>query len=84
MLGNSIFLGQNIEMTDEKALMSQIHTLPESLKAEVARFVESLKKQKNEEDAGKPRRRPKAGSMAGKIVILPGFDDPLEEFEEYM
>ena len=73
-----------IIMTDEKALMSQIHTLPESLKAEVARFVESLKKQANKENAVKPSRRPKAGSMAGKIMILPGFDDPLEEFEEYM
>jgi Protein of unknown function (DUF2281). len=70
-------------MTDEKALMSQIHTLPESLKAEVARFVEKLKRQTGEKEAEKPRRR-KAGSMAGKIVILPGFDDPLEEFEEYM
>lgn len=76
-------LVQNMVMTDEKALMSQIHTLPESLKAEVARFVEKLKRQTGEKEAEKPRRR-KAGSMAGKIVILPGFDDPLEEFEEYM
>lgn len=84
MLGNSIFLSQNIEMTDEKALMSQIHTLPESLKAEVARFVESLKKQKNEEDSQKPRRRPKAGSMPGLFKISPDFDDPIPGFEEYM
>ncbi len=70
-------------MTDENALISQIHNLPDSLKAEVAQFVESLKRKAND-DAQKLRRRPKAGSMAGKIVILPGFDDPLEEFEEYM
>jgi prevent-host-death family protein len=26
----------------------------------------------------------KAGSAKGKIVIAPGFDDPLEDFKEYM
>lgn len=70
-------------MTDEKTLMSQIHTLPESLKAEVARFVEKLTK-RSETVPLEKRRRPKAGSMPGLFKISPDFDDPIPGFEEYM
>ncbi|HEY2412628.1 MAG TPA: hypothetical protein VGI40_10315 [Pirellulaceae bacterium] len=28
--------------------------------------------------------RPQFGCLAGKIELLPGFDDPVEEFREYM
>ncbi|MBM3144644.1 MAG: type II toxin-antitoxin system prevent-host-death family antitoxin [Chloroflexi bacterium] len=32
----------------------------------------------------KPARKPKFGSAKGKIKIAPDFDEPLEDFEEYM
>ncbi len=70
-------------MIDEQTLISQIHNLPENLKAEVARFVESLKKRTEPESVVKHPRR-KAGSRPGAFVMSPDFDDPLEEFEEYM
>jgi len=74
-------------MTDEQALIAEIHNLPKNRQTEAIdaalRLIKNLAKQ-NGKDFAKKRRRPKAGSLAGKIVILPGFDDPLEEFEEYM
>jgi len=86
MLGNSLDLSQNNAMTDENALISRIHDLPENLKAEVDRFVKNLSltkgSEKKESSAiGKPR---KAGSAAGKYHIAPDFDEPLEDFKEYM
>ena len=74
-------------MTDEQALIAEIHNLPESKQTEAIdaalRLIKSLAKQTSD-DAAKKRPPRKAGSMAGKIVIMPNFDDPLEEFEEYM
>lgn len=32
----------------------------------------------------KPTHKPKFGSAKGKIKIAPDFDEPLEDFKEYM
>ncbi|NOT47972.1 MAG: DUF2281 domain-containing protein [Acidobacteria bacterium] len=71
-------------MTDEKALMSQIHSLPEGLKEEVVRFVDNLTKRAKTEMPKSRLPRPKAGSMPGVFKIAPDFDDPIPGFEEYM
>lgn len=74
-------------MTDEQALILQIHKLPESLKAEVARFVSKLTSgsQKNgSTDVPVKRHRRKAGSAAGAYHMAPDFDEPLEDFKDYM
>lgn len=70
-------------MTDDQILISQIHELPESLKIEVAQFVKNLKHRVSTESGEKHRRR-KAGSHPGMFIMAPDFDEPLEEFEEYM
>ncbi|MGH9948027.1 MAG: type II toxin-antitoxin system VapB family antitoxin [Pyrinomonadaceae bacterium] len=70
-------------MTDEKALIAQIHELPESIKTEVAKFIRERLKANTLDHAVK-HPRPKAGSMPGKFKIAPNFDDPIEGFEEYM
>ncbi len=70
-------------MTDEQALISQIHKLPENQKAKVARYVEKLRERVIVEPVKKHPRR-KAGSYPGMFVMSPDFDEPLEEFEEYM
>jgi hypothetical protein len=71
-------------MMSDAILISEILALPDEGKAEIAEHVERLKKaSRGESDTEKhPHRR--AGSMPGKFVIMPDFDDPLEEFEEYM
>jgi hypothetical protein len=73
-------------MTNEKALIAEIHNLPQSKQAEAVdaalRLIKSLAKQ-SADDLGKQKDR-KAGSGEGKYHIAPDFDEPLEDFEEYM
>ena len=61
-------------------LLSQIEALPEALKAEVADFVAFLSQKQ------KPEKKivPKFGSAKGKIHMSPDFDEPLDDFKEYM
>ncbi len=70
-------------MTSDTALIEDILGLAPTKKAEIAEHVERLKKSNGHEAVKKPRR-PKAGSMPGVFVMMTDFDDPLEEFEEYM
>ena len=36
------------------------------------------------ETASAPEARPRFGCLAGKIQLPPDFDEPLEDFKEYM
>lgn len=69
-------------MTEEKAILSQIEQLPEQLKQEVLHYAEFLQK-KHDAQNGKGKSR-KAGSAKGKYTLAPDFDQPLEDFKEYM
>ena len=65
------------------SLYTQIESLPEKLKDEVREFVAFLmKKSGNEKKKKKPNRQ--AGYLKGKIHMSPDFDEPLEDFKEYM
>lgn len=69
----------------EQALIQEIQTLPESLKEEVLHFVQFLKQKQNiESEPAKPRKKRKAGSAKGMFVMSDDFDEPLEDFAEYM
>lgn len=72
-------------MTNEQALIQEIHTLPEDLKREVLHFVQFLKT-KQSDAANEPARtrKRKAGSAKGMFIMTEAFDDPLEDFAEYM
>jgi hypothetical protein len=62
-------------------LYKKISYLPDSLKAEVNDFIDFLmSKRKNE----KKKKQPKFGSAKGQIYISPDFDEPIEDFKEYM
>ena len=67
-------------MTDLQ-LYTQINSLPSELKKEVENFVEFLSKKRKTTKKSKKR---KFGILKGKIKMLSGFDDPLEDFKEYM
>jgi len=43
-----------------------------------------LAKLEHENLINNKNNKPKAGFLKGKIKMLKGFDDPLEEFAEYM
>lgn len=66
---------------DNITLYSKLATLPDDLKAEVSDFVDFLatKRKKTQE-----KKKPKFGSGKGMFVMKPDFDEPLEDFKEYM
>jgi hypothetical protein len=73
-----------IEMTDIQ-LYKEIESLPDDLKKQALDFVAFLKqKAKSSQDKDKPKVR-KAGIAKGYFVKMSDdFDEPLEEFKDYM
>ncbi|MFA7445647.1 MAG: DUF2281 domain-containing protein [Flavobacteriaceae bacterium] len=71
-------------MTDIQ-LYKEIETLPKDLKKQVSDFVASLKEKiKSSSKEEKPKKR-KAGIAKGYFIKMSDdFDEPLEDFKEYM
>lgn len=64
------------------SLKLEINSLPKELRAEVADFVEFLKKKSGSKSKSKLKAR-EFGFAKGKIILSPDFDEPLEEFGNY-
>ena len=62
-------------------LYSEIAALPDNLKQEVSDFVEFLKKKYETKPKIKER---KYGYAKGFFKMSDDFDEPLEDFKEYM
>ena len=62
-------------------LYSSIASLPEKLRAEVSDFVAFLQQKLKKE---KPLKERKFGYAKGFFKMSPDFDEPLEDFKEYM
>lgn len=70
-------------MTDIQ-LYKEIESLPDDLKKQALDFVTFLKqKAKSSSNKKQPKER-KAGSLKGKIMMSDDFDEPLEDFKDYM
>ena len=66
---------------NDAILLDKVAKLPDGLKNEVADFVDYLiHKNKAAIGGGKPV----FGSAKGMFVMMPDFDEPLEDFKEYM
>jgi hypothetical protein len=63
------------------SLYNKINSLPENLKREVLDFVEFLQTKNKKVLSKKPRT---FGSLKGKIKMAEDFDDPIEDFKDYM
>ena len=65
-------------------ILAELRLLFEGHKIEVLHFVRFLKEKqvKGQPEPEKKDREP--GSMKGKIWISPDFDEPMEEFKDYM
>lgn len=62
-------------------LFTKINHLPTDLKSEVNDFVDFLlSKRKNKIR----KKQPKFGCAKGQIYISPDFDEPLDDFKDYM
>jgi hypothetical protein len=69
-------------MTDIQ-LYTKISSLPENLKAEVIDFIDFITaKSKVEKSVSKKPRI--FGYAKDTIIIKPSFDEPLDEFKDYM
>jgi Protein of unknown function (DUF2281) len=77
-------------MTIETEILNNVEKLPESVKKAVFLYTEFLASQyaeaKTNEIEAKSKKRRLAGSMKGTFILpLPdNFDEPLEEFADYM
>ena len=78
-------------MTLESSILNNIHKLPETIQQSVLLYTEFLvsryaKDSVDTENDSAPQNLRLAGSMKGTFVLpLPdNFDEPLEEFEDYM
>jgi hypothetical protein len=67
-------------MTDVQ-LYAQITSLPAELKKEVSDFVEFLKQKTKSKTILKKRQ---LGAARGLIKMSSDFDEPLEDFKDYM
>ena len=65
-------------------LFEHITALPENLKAEVADFVAFLEHKHKPEKKEKKIKEREFGALKGAFIMSPDFDEPLEDFKEYM
>jgi hypothetical protein len=64
-------------------IYSKISTLPPNLKREVVDFVDFLQTKKIKTKSI-PKKQRVFGYAKGAIVLKPGFDDPLDDFKDYI
>jgi len=63
------------------SVILEFKSLPDELKQQVAEFISFLTAKKNTK---KNPKKPKFGCAKGQIIMAPDFDEPLEDFKEYM
>jgi len=76
---------------DTLALYSKIELLPEHLKKQVLDYIEFLLSREGkgqllhqQPEVPTPKFKAGFGSAKGMIKLTPDWDEPLEEFKEYM
>jgi hypothetical protein len=64
-------------------LLKKVSKLPENLKEEVGNYIDFLLQKRNEEQL--PKKPLKFGMMKDTfIMVSDDFDEPLDDFKEYM
>lgn len=66
---------------DNILLFNKLAALPDHLKAEAADFIEFLSMKSKKKSSSK---KPKFGSAKGMFKMAPDFDEPLDDFKDYM
>jgi hypothetical protein len=65
-------------------LQSEIEKLPSDLKKEVEDFIEFLLEKEKKKQGPAPKKERTPGTMKGLIIMSDDFDEPLDDFKEYM
>lgn len=74
-------------MIQDKQLLEKFHNLPSDKQSEVIDFIEFLEsktKKSSEVESQDSESRRLYGVLDGKVWMSDDFDEPLEEFAEYM
>jgi len=66
---------------EQSQLFTKIYYLPPDLKSEVNDFIDYLLNKRKKEIK---KVKPEFGCAKGQIYISPDFDEPLDDFKEYM
>jgi Protein of unknown function (DUF2281) len=66
------------------SLYNKLASLPDQMKLEVDRFMDLLITKAKADKKDNDRPKPKFGSGKGMFIMGPDFDEPLEDFKEYM
>lgn len=64
---------------EQVQLLYKINSLPNDIKSEVNDFIDFLMTKKEIK-----KKKPKFGCAKGQIYISPDFDEPPDDFNEYM
>jgi hypothetical protein len=80
--------------TDSQIILDKYISLPRALQQEVADFIEFLQSKYQKENRQKKKdansvvkgkkRKSNFGSARGLIIMSADFDEPLEDFKDYM
>lgn len=62
----------------------QLEKLTEEKKKSVSDYIAFLLAKADTENEGKEKPKPVFGSGKGMFIMSPDFDDPLEDFKDYM
>lgn len=68
----------------QKLIIQEIQLLPEFAQKEVFNFLLFLKSKHLENTSPKNVNRPSFGCGSVKVMMSKDFDEPLEDFKEYM
>jgi len=65
------------------SLYTKLSMLPNALKSEISDFMDYLISRKLKSDQN-PQKVRKAGFLKGTFTISDDFDDPIDDFKDYM
>jgi len=68
----------------ENNILLEVNQLPESLKAEVLRFILFIKKEHEEKKNKESKKERLFGISKARYKLAADFDEPLEDFKDYM
>jgi hypothetical protein len=66
------------------SINSKYNALPDNLKRQVSDFIDFLLEKKQKTSKKNRTKTPKFGSCKGMFEMSPDFDEPLEDFKDYM
>lgn len=64
------------------SIYTKLNRLPDSLKAEVADFIEFLESKRKKLPPNSKKAKPRFGSAKGMFVMAADFDEPLDDFKK--